>query len=334
MDFTLSEEQKMIRDTAQALFRKECSMDAVRKAWDDRSVGHTLWSTHLHGWVELADGDLTDLVLFMEEHGRALVPGPFFATLLARQVATAAGREFEDTASVAIADENGLWIPNESATRHFVPNADEAEQILWVSGSASAPELALLSQDQVSLVKVENMDQLRPLFTVTPKTTAMKIKMDPAAWQRARLRALLTVAAELVGIGRQLQENAVAYAKGRQQFSKVIGSFQGLQWKLVNTALELERAASSVAYAAMCVDANDGDAEQAALIAKAEAGLAARHCARVSLQVHGGIGYTWEQGLHYWLRRAYAGDALMGNHEQQLSQLADKVFSNTERSHP
>jgi alkylation response protein AidB-like acyl-CoA dehydrogenase len=327
MDFTLSEEQKMIRETAQALFRKECTLEFIRKTWSDRTHAALLWDKHLSGWVELADGDLTDLVLFMEEHGRALAPGPFFATLLARQVAAAAGRELEGSATLAIAGQNGLWIPHNGDTKYFVPDANDAEHILLVSGHAQSPELSVLARDQVDRVEVENMDHLRPLFTVTPKVTAVKIKMDSVAWQRARLRCLLTAAAELVGVGRQLQDSAVSYAKERQQFGKAIGAFQGLQWKLVNTALDLERAASSVAYAAMCVDAGDADAEKATLIAKAEAGLAARHCARTSLQVHGGIGYTWEQGLHYWLRRAYAGDALMGNHEQQLAQLADHIFS-------
>lgn len=326
MDFTLSEEQNMIRETAQNLFRKECTLDIVRKAWLDRSQAEPLWDKHLSGWVELAAGDLTDITLFMEEHGRALVPGPFFASLLARFVAQAAGIELEGTATIAVADKDGLWIPNHSHTKYFVPSAAESDSILWVSGSAHSLDVALLSRDQLTWQEVENMDTLRPLYTATCSTAVMGKKMSAAAWQRARWQAMVTTAAELVGVGRHLQDSAVAYAKERQQFGKAIGSFQGLQWKLVNAALELERATSAVAYAAMCVDANDSDAEKAVLIAKAEAGLAARHCARTSLQVHGGIGYTWEQGLHYWLRRAYAGDAFMGNHEHQFAELAERVF--------
>jgi alkylation response protein AidB-like acyl-CoA dehydrogenase len=327
MDFTLTEEQKMIRETAQTLFRKECSVDTVRKAWVDRAVGQQLWSKQLSGWVELADGDLTDIVLFMEEHGRALVPGPFFASLLARFVAQAAGLELEGTATVAVADKNGLWIPNHSQTKYFVPSAAECESIVWVSGSAQMPEVVLLSKEQLTLHEIENMDQLRPVYTATLTTAVMGKKISVAAWQQARLRAMVMTAAELVGVGRHLQESAVIYAKERQQFGKVIGAFQGLQWQLVDAALDLERAAAAVAYAAMCVDAGDPDAEKASLSAKAEAGLAARHCARTSLQVHGGIGYTWEQGLHYWLRRAYADDGFMGNHDYHFAELAEKVFS-------
>jgi len=326
MDFTLSEEQKMIRETAQSLFRKECTLDFVRKTWRDRTLATALWDKHLSGWVEIADGDLTDIVLFMEEHGRALVPGSFFASLLARFVAQAAGLELEGIATVAVADKNGLWIPNHSHTKYFVPSAAECESIIWVSGSVQMPEVVLLSKEQLTLHEIENMDQLRPVYTATLSTAVMGKKISVAAWQKARLRALVTTAAELIGVGRHLQESAVAYAKERQQFGKAIGAFQGLQWQLVNAALDLERAAAAVAYAAMCVDAGDPDAERAALSAKAEAGLAARHSARTSLQVHGGIGYTWEQGLHYWLRRAYAGDALMGNHDYHFAMLAEQIF--------
>lgn len=326
MDFTLTEEQKMIRETAQNLLRKECTLDVIRKAWRDPAQAASLWDTHLSGWIELAEGDLTDIVLFMEEQGRALVPGPFFASLLARFVAQAAGIEVAGSATVAIADKDGLWLPNNSTTKYFVPSAAECESIIWVSGSPQAAEVALLSRQQLSLQHVENMDQLRPLSTATVSTEVIGKKISLSAWQKVRLKALVVSAAELMGVGRHLQESAVAYAKERQQFGKAIGSFQGLQWQLVDAALDLERAAAAVAYAAMCVDADDPEAEKASLSAKAEAGLAARHCARTSLQVHGGIGYTWEQGLHYWLRRAYAGDAFMGNHDHHFALLAERIF--------
>src|SRR5690606_15617080 len=247
-----------------------------------------------------------------------------YSTLLARFVAQTAGIDVEGTATVAIADKDGLWIPNPSLKKYFVTNAKACDAVLWVSGSAQAPEVTLLSSEQLTLHEVENMDRLRPIYTATLPTAAMGKKISQVAWQKVCWQGMVVTAAELVGVGRHLHESAVIYAKERQQFGKVIGAFQGLQWKLVDAALALERAASAVAYAAMCVDANDADAEKAVRVAKAEAGLATRHCARVSLQVHGGIGYTWEQGLHYWLRRAYANDALMGNHEQQFTQLAEK----------
>lgn len=95
---------------------------------------------------------------------------------------------------------------------------------------------------------------------------------------------------------------------------------------LVDAALDLERAAAAVAYAAMCIDGDDPDRHRAVHGAKALAGLAARRCARTGLQVHGGTGYTWEHGLHYWLRRAYAGDAFMGPAAHHHDRLAGSLF--------
>lgn len=327
MDFTLSSEQGMIRDTAQNLFRKECTLDVVRQAWGNRACATVLWEKQLSAWLELVEGDLIDLALFMEEHGRALAPGPFYASLIARVVAQAAQIKLSaGKATVAISDQQGLWVPNNSGIKHFVPSADEAEHIVLISGSLEKPEIAILNSQQVVITEIDNMDRLRPIFKVETKHQGVAQAFDKRDFKIAQQKIMIATAAELIGVGRHALDSAVAYAKERQQFGKVIGSFQGLQWKLVNATIELERAAAAVSYAAMCVDAHDADAEKATLSAKAEAGLAARHCARTSMQVHGGIGYTWEHGLHYALRRAYAGDAFMGNHEHQFTELAKLLF--------
>ena len=170
------------------------------------------------------------------------------------------------------------------------------------------------------------MDRLRRQFRVDTTGARAGEPLDPAAWQHAIERALVTCSAELIGVGRWLLDTSVAYAKERVQFDRPIGSFQGLQWELVDAALELERAAAAVAYAAMCVDADDPDRHRAVHGAKAEAGRAARACARTGMQVHGGIGYTWEHGLHFWLRRAYAGDAFMGPAAYHHDRLAELIF--------
>src|SRR5664279_6558965 len=85
MDFTLTDEQSMVRDTARALFAKESPTTLARACIVDAHAADRLWVDHLSGWMELAGGDLVDLTLFMEEYGRALVPGAFLPTLLAAQ---------------------------------------------------------------------------------------------------------------------------------------------------------------------------------------------------------------------------------------------------------
>ncbi len=326
MDFVLTEEQEMVRDTARELFARECPVDFVRGAWSDPAAGRGLWERHLSDWMDLAEADLVDVVLFVEEHGRCVAPGPFLASLLAAQVAATAGRTLSGSATVAVSSERGTWDPNEAPVKHFVPSAHEADEIVVVSGSAEAPRIAFASPRDVALTEVEQMDLLRRQFRVDTGWVADGEALDAAAWRRAVERSLVICASELVGVGRRLLEDAVDHAKERVQFDRPIGSFQGLQWKLVDAALELERAAASVAYAAMCVDAGDADRTRAVHAAKAEAGLAARACARTGMQVHGGVGYTWEHGLHFWLRRAYAGDAFLGPSAWHHDRLAELIF--------
>lgn len=326
MDFTLSDEQEMVRDTARELFAKECTIDFVRSAWKQPSLAVGLFDRHLSDWLELASADAVDLMLFALEHGRAIAPGPFFASLLAAQVASATGRDLSGSASVAVSGSDGTWTPNEDATKHFVPSAADVDEILVVSGSPDAPRLALVAQAEVALTEVEQMDRLRCQYRVDTSGVAAGESIDPAAWRHALERALVTCSAELIGVGRWLLDASVDYAKERVQFDRPIGSFQGLQWMLVDAALELERAAAAVSYAAMCIDADDSDRHRAVHGAKAEAGLAARACARTGMQVHGGIGYTFEHGLHYWLRRAYAGDAFMGPSSHHHDCLAELLF--------
>jgi alkylation response protein AidB-like acyl-CoA dehydrogenase len=326
VDFTLTEEQEMVRETARALFAKECTTDFVRAAWDDPSSAAGLWDKQLSEWMELAAGDLVDLMLFVEEYGRAVAPGAFFASLLAAQVGAAAGHELGGSASVAVSGADGVWVPHEGTRKHFVPSAGEVDEIVVVGGSPEAPTVARVPAAGVTRVEVDQMDRLRRQFAVDVGGAPAGEPVDPTAWRHAVERALVTCSAELIGVGRWLLDASVEYARERVQFDRPIGSFQGLQWMLVDAALELERAAAAVSYAAMCVDADDSDRHRAVHGAKAEAGRAARACAHTGLQVHGGVGYTWEHGLHFRLRRAYAGDAFMGPSGYHHDRLAELLF--------
>jgi alkylation response protein AidB-like acyl-CoA dehydrogenase len=327
MDFSLTDEQRIIRDTARSLFDRECTPDLVRRAWEAPEAALPLWRDHLHGWVGLSTGSPVDIAIFMEEYGRALVPGVFFATLLAAFAASTVDESIDGPATIAVAGPDGIWTPNEAAEKCFVPSAAQASQVVVISGSSAAPRLAVLARDELVLVPVQQMDESRPLYGVRPVRDGVGRRITPQDWQQVVQRALVCCSAELVGVGRHLLDSAVEYAKVRQQFGRPIGSFQGLQWKLVDAALELERAASAVAWAALCVDEGAPEAQRAVHCAKLEAGLAARLCARTSLQVHGGIGYTWEHGLHFWLRRAYAGDAFLGPSDYHARCLAELLFA-------
>ncbi len=175
---------------------------------------------------------------------------------------------------------------------------------------------------------IETLDMARQYstFEIDDDLLADAQPLDPAALADAVERVAVSVAAELVGVTRWLLDTSVAYAKERVQFGRPIGSFQAIQHKLVDMALAYEEAAAAVAHASMCIDADDADRHRAVHVAKAAAGLAARRAGKDGLQVHGGIGFTWEHDLHLRLRRAFADDALCGTHEWHLDRLADLLM--------
>ena len=116
-----------------------------------------------------AGSDLANLSTRAVDEGehfrvRAVAPGPFFASLLAAQVAAAVGRELSGSATVAMSGEDGTWSPNEETAKHFVPSAADVDEILVVSGSASAPRIAIVAQTEVERTEVEQMDRLAELL--------------------------------------------------------------------------------------------------------------------------------------------------------------------------
>ena len=134
------------------------------------------------------------------------------------------------------------------------------------------------------------------------------------------------LAADTVGTARHLFEMALQYAKERYQFDVPIGSFQAIQHKLADVSLAVERARSAVQYAAMTVDAEDPERHRAVHVAKAAAGTAATRAAKESIQIHGGIGYTWEHDLHLYLRRAFGSEHWMGGTDWHHDRLADLLI--------
>jgi alkylation response protein AidB-like acyl-CoA dehydrogenase len=341
MDFRLTEEQELLVATARALFTNECPPRLVRAVADDPELARTLFDRHLRDWVGLAapppDGSQVDLSLFLAEAGAVVAPGPFLATAgLFVPLLAAAGHELADdaalgtiTGTAAVAGSDGVWLANDDPVRTQVIDLDLVEHVAIVFGG---PRLAVLPVEHVSSRVVETLDLARQYSTfevegaLGSEVAAVAIDLDPAALQLALDRAAVSVAAELVGVTRWLLDASVAYAKQRVQFGKPIGSFQAIQHKLVDMALGYEEAAAAVAHASMTIDADDADRGRAVHVAKAVAGQAARRAGRDGLQVHGGIGYTWEHDLHLRLRRAFADDALVGVHEWHLDRLADLLI--------
>jgi alkylation response protein AidB-like acyl-CoA dehydrogenase len=338
MDFALTPDQELLRDTARNLLARECPTTLVRAHRDDPTAAAPLWE-HLREFVGLGAGPTVDLCVFVEETGYVSAPGPFFATTaLFQSVLASAGTELADAAAagtavgtVALAGSDGFWTPNVDRVKTFALEADRVDVVAIVDGDATTASVTLV--ERPALHRVETIDSSRRVFEVeVGDALGDRITLDPAALDTAIERATVVLAAELVGTAKRLFTMSLAYAKERHQFGVPIGSFQAIQHKLADMSLDVERAWSAVFYAAMALDADDdsideGERHRAVHVAKAAAGEAAKRAAKDGIQIHGGIGYTWEHDLHLFIRRAFASEALLGTTGWHHDRLADLLFA-------
>jgi hypothetical protein len=328
MDFTLTSEQELLRDTARALLAKECATTMLRVHIDDPSASDAL-DDRLVEFAGLGTGPCGDLFVFAEELGYVAAPGRFFPTAaLAAPVLHAAGDERLDallageaSATVAIAGTDGVWLPSSDPVKTFVPEADRVD---WIVVVDAGPTLRVVTPADAELRPVSTIDFSRRVFEVRAPGTGTPIEAD--ALSDALTRATVGLAAEMVGTARRLFDMALAYAKERIQFDVPIGSFQAIQHKLADCSLAVERAVAAAQYASMTLDAVDVDRHRAAHVAKAAAGGAVTRSAKDAAQVHGGIGYTWEHDLHLFLRHAYGSEHWMGTTAWHHDRLADLLL--------
>jgi alkylation response protein AidB-like acyl-CoA dehydrogenase len=291
MDFTLSEEQVAMVDAMRSLLARECPTSLVRAHMTDRSAHESLWS-HLSSWTDVSRASVVDTCLVLVELGAVCAPGPFLADALA--------------APVIGGDRLGtLALPGS-----LVPDVDVVDVVVFGGGRVA-------DASSVTARPVDVVDSSRRLFDVDG--------VGDSDGRELATRAYVLVAAELVGTVRTLLDMTIAYARERVQFDRPIGSFQAVQHKLADVAHDRERAEAAVFYAAMCVDAGDADAARAAHVAKAAAGVAARRAAKDAVQIHGGIGFTWEHDLHLFVRRAYASEFLFGSSQWHHDRLGEML---------
>jgi alkylation response protein AidB-like acyl-CoA dehydrogenase len=146
-----------------------------------------------------------------------------------------------------------------------------------------------------------------------------------AALRRALEEAVVGLALEMVGTCQAILDRTVTYAEEREQFGVPIGSFQAVKHKLADMLVAVERARACAYFAAACIAEDDARRPVAAAMAKAAAGDAQRLVTQDGIQLHGGIGYTWEHDLHLWVKRAKSGDATFGTAADHRARLADLI---------
>jgi alkylation response protein AidB-like acyl-CoA dehydrogenase len=323
--FAFTDDQKLFRDTLRALLEKECTGDVVRRAWSADGTGRSppLWSKLAElGVVGLtvpeAEGGLglseIDLVLLLEESGRAALPEPIVETTavgVPLLVESANTEAFRSWLPLVAAGKALLAVGLEGAA--FVSDAHVADLLLLQRGD----ELHGVPRNRAKLEPEHSVDGARRLFRVTWSASAeTRIAAGPtarAALARAFERGALGVSAVLLGLARHLIDATVEYVKVRKQFGSAIGSFQAVKHHLADALVKLEFARPVVYRAAYSMSRAAESAPLHVSMAKAYASEAALLAARAALQCHGAIGYSYEHDLHLWMKRVWALAAAWGD---------------------
>jgi alkylation response protein AidB-like acyl-CoA dehydrogenase len=376
MDIGFTEEQELLRDTARKFLDSECDTRFVRAMMaTEAAVTPEFWDKLAeNGWLGIAFPEeyggsglgLVDLVVLMEEVGRAVMPGPFPATVLLGGAAIAeAGspsqrQEFLPgiaaggvKATLAATEPNARWDAagitlagreerggfTLSGTKLFVPDAHLADVLVVAARTRDGSTM----EDGVSLFLVPKGTAgvtVRVLPSVDETRKLCEVKFDNVAvpatallgdlnggWPalaRVTERAAVALSAEMCGAAQRVLDMTVDYAKLRVAFGKPIGSYQGVKHKCADMLIEIENAKSLTYYAAWAVDEGEPDAAMAVSMAKAAASDAGRKVCAAGIQLHGGIGMTWEHDLQLYLKRAKASEIALGDatwHRERIARL-------------
>jgi alkylation response protein AidB-like acyl-CoA dehydrogenase len=376
MDFGFNQEQELLRNTARKFFENECTSEFVRaRMAGPAGVTDAFWARLAEqGWLGLIYPEeyggtglgFVDLTVLMEEMGRAVMPGPFFSTVLlgglsileagsAAQKKEWLGKiaEGQAKATLAFTEPNARWdaaavtaTARESGgaftlngTKLFVLDAHVADVIVVAARTREGkrPEdglsLFLVPRGTKGLdVKLlPTMDQTRKLCEVTLHDVSVKadalLGPKDGAWAplaRVLDRATVALCAEMCGGAQRVLDMTTDYAKIRVAFGKPIGSYQGVKHRAADMLVEVENAKSLTYYAAWAVDENVPEAPLAASMAKAYVSDAYRRTAGAGIQLHGGIGFTWEHDLHLYFKRAKSSEFTFGDasyHRERVAQL-------------
>ena len=286
-----------------------------------------------------------ELILLMEEAGYALLPGALFSTVaLAVPAIDALGTPAQKKkylepiaagqarSTVALLETEASWDVSSlqlaaagdklTGTKLFVTDAAIADSIVvaarngvWVV-EANAPGL--------SIQPMKGMDLTRKIYSVEFKNTPAEKLGGSGSLARALDIATAALCAEMAGGMQRVLETTVGYAKTRKQFGKPIGIFQAVQHLCADMYLETESSRSAAYYAAWALEENAPDAASAVSVAKMYASDASRTVGNRGIQVHGGMGFTWENDLHLYYRRAKASETMLGDatfHRERIARL-------------
>ncbi len=315
-----------------------------------------------HGGIGMG---MLEAAILAEEIGRVIAPGPLVPTVTqfvpaVREVGSAAQHARflgavaagELTGSLAIAEESGSYDPADvraeltldgddvvlSGTKRFVVEGDAVSEVVVVARVAGgrgddAVRAVVVPATEARTVDVRAFDGSRRLTHLTfdgvrvPRDRLLGDRDTSAApaLRRALEEATVCAALEMVGTAQTIFDVTLEYAKQREQFGVPIGSFQAIKHKFADMIVLLERARSLGYFAALTIAEDDARRTSAASVAKVAAGDCQRLLAKEGIQIHGGIGYTWEHDMHLYVRRIKSGEPLFGTSTWHRARIAEQL---------
>lgn len=335
MHFAFTSEQAMIAETTASLFAEAATSERTRAAMADGSgLDRALWAEfagiglagvalpEVYGGAGLG---IVELAILAEAAGRHVAALPFIASSAMAACAIAAGGSEAQRAE---------WLPRlasgeaigtlalggaDASVFDFVPHGVVADLFVVAAGD----RLALVTRDQAAVTASVTMDQTRPLARLELRALAgEELPFSGDALAAAQAGGCVAIAADALGGAQACLDRTVGYARERIQFGRAIGSFQAVKHRLADMMVEIEQARSAVYWAACALDEGSADAAIAVHAAKAFAADTYSACAGAMIQLHGGIGFTWEHDAHLFFKRARADRTLLGTPEWHREQIA------------
>jgi alkylation response protein AidB-like acyl-CoA dehydrogenase len=345
MNFAFTDEQAMIADSARAFFTEHATSARTRAAMADGGIDRALWQgfaqelglggialPEAHGGAGLG---MVELAILAEAAGAQVAALPMLGSSMAAQAIAAGGSDAQQA----------QWLPrlidgsvigavgsSETATAagdrisgsfDFVPHGKIAG--LFVVYAAGQIWLVAADAPGVTVIAQTTMDQTRPYARLVLDSAPGDAIDAPAAMQHASQTGWLIAAAEALGGAQACLDRTIDYAQQRIQFGRPIGSFQAYKHRLADMMIEIEQARSAVWWAACAVDENADDRQIALHSAKSFATDTYAMCAGNMIQLHGGIGFTWDHDAHLFFKRSRALQSMLGSNAWHREQVAELI---------
>ncbi|HEV1997083.1 MAG TPA: acyl-CoA dehydrogenase family protein [Candidatus Dormibacteraeota bacterium] len=326
MNFDLSPEQQAIKQGARDFLSGKSDLRAVRRQVEAGIYDDSLWTAvRNQGWTGIAVPEesggaglgFVEMAVVMEEFGYACAPSPLLSNSAAGILLGSAGSD----------GQKGRWLAAlASGEKRGAVGTVTADGSAIVADAQGADLLVLVDEEDATLVEIASA-QVEPVTGIDPTRRFFRVRADRGEAlggdvAGALQRIEVGLSAELVGVGQRAMEMAVEYAKQRQQFGRPIGAYQAVSHRCAEMLLEVESARSATYFAAWAAGADPVALPLAASVAKVAAAEMGWKVAASALQVHGGIGFTWEHDLHFFLKRAASDARMFGSASEHRDRVA------------